>query len=417
VTAPAPRPKLPGSLELHRRLSQWLAVNRDGTVTARTGKVEIGQGILTALAQIVADELDVAITRVRMQSGDSAATPEEGVTAGSLSVQESGGALRQVAAEVRALLLAEAAHELGAPAEALGVEDGTVRAPTGRSVTYWGLADLLDLDREADGTAQPKAHAARRVVGASVPRLDLPGKLRGERAFIQDLVLPGMLHARVVRPAWRSARLLELDEARIRELPGVVAVVREASFVAVVAETEAQVLRALRRAQGAARWTDPRADDRAFAPHDLVGRANSAETCLERTDAGAAARASQRLAARYTRPFIAHASIGPSCALAQAGEGTLTVWTHSQGIGPLRREMARVLGMAEAALRMVHVQGSGCYGQNGADDVALDAALVALAVPGRPVRLQWMREDEFAFEPYGAPMAIDMRAAIRGRVA
>ncbi len=412
MSAPAARPKLPGSLETHRRLSQWLAVHRDGTVTARTGKVEIGQGILTALAQIVADELDVALARVRMQSADTAAAPEEGVTAGSLSVQDSGGALRQAAAEVRALLLAEAAHELGAPVEALVVDDGTVRAPSGRTATYWGLADLLDLEREADGSARPKAREARRIVGTSVPRIDFAAKLRGQPAFLQDMALPRMVHARVVRPAWRSATLLALDEARVRELPGVLAVVREGSFVAVVAETETQALRAMRRAQGVSRWTDPREDGRGFAPRDLFGREGVDEVCLDRRDADAAGRAARRLHAQYTRPFIAHASIGPSCAIALWEGDTLTVWTHSQGIGPLRRELARILEVREADLRLVHVPGAGCYGQNGADDVALDAALAARAVPGRPLRLQWMREDEFAFEPYGAPMAIDVRAAL-----
>jgi CO/xanthine dehydrogenase Mo-binding subunit len=412
MSAPSARPKLPGSLDTHRRLSQWLAVGRDGTVAARTGKIELGQGILTALAQIVADELDVAMARVRMLSADTGASPDEGVTAGSLSVQDSGGALRQACAEVRALLLAEAAHELGAPVDTLTVEDGAVRAPSGRTVTYWGLADLLDLDREADGAARPKAREALRLVGTPVPRLDLSAKLAGAPVYVHDMRLPGMVHARVVRPAWRSAKLLALDADRVRELPGVLAVVREGSFLAVVAERETQALRAQRRAQGASRWSDPVDDERNFAPADLVGRPNVEERCLERRDAPAAARGARLLSARYTRPFIAHASIGPSCAVALAEGDRITVWTHSQGVGPLRRELARILDLDAARLRVVHVQGAGCYGQNGADDVALDAAIVARAVPGRPVRMQWMREDEFGAEPFGSPMAIDAAAAL-----
>jgi len=224
--------------------------------------------------------------------------------------------------------------------------------------------------------------------------------------------LPGMVHARVVRPAWRSAKLLALDADRVRELPGVLAVVREGSFLAVVAERETQALRAQRRAQGASRWSDPVDDERNFAPADLVGRPNVEERCLERRDAPAAARGARLLSARYTRPFIAHASIGPSCAVALAEGDRITVWTHSQGVGPLRRELARILDLDAARLRVVHVQGAGCYGQNGADDVALDAAIVARAVPGRPVRMQWMREDEFGAEPFGSPMAIDAAAAL-----
>ena len=418
ASANAARPKLPGSLETNRRLSQWLAVNRDGTVSAKTGKVELGQGILTALVQIVADELDVAPSRVRLQSADTAQTPEEGMTAGSLSVQDSGGALRQAAAEVRALLLAEAAHELGAPADALVVDDGTVRAPNGRYVTYWGLADLLDLDREADGVARPKADGARRLIGKDFARVDIPGKLVGAPAFVQDMKLPGMVHARVVRPAWRSAKLLEVDVERIRELPGVVAVVCEGSFLAVVAEQETQVLRAQRRAQSVSKWTDPSDRDRTFAPRDLIGRPNKEELSLDKQDAAAKARGAKRLTAQYTRPFISHGSIGPSCAVALAEGDQLTVWSSSQGVGPLRREMAQVLGIPDANLRVIHVQGAGCYGQNGADDVSLDAALIARAVPGRPVRLQWMREDEFAAEPFGAPMAVDTQAALdaEGRI-
>lgn len=403
--------KLPGSLDTNRRLDRWLRINRDGTVTAFPGKVELGQGILTALAQIVAEELDVALERVRLAPTDTSYSPDEGVTSGSRSIQEGGLALRHAAAEARELLLARAAARLGVSLEQLSVADGVVTARGGASVTYWELADESLLAREASGDAVPKTPSQRRLVGTAVSRLDLPSKVTGAPSYVQDLELPGMLHGRVLRPPSYGARLVELDEPELRALPGVVAVVRDGSFVGIVAEREEQAVRALTRARRIARWEESETLPATADPRFLLAESTEDEVISSKGDP-AAAQGAKRLEAEYTRPYIAHASLAPSCAVATFDAGRFTVWTHSQGVFPLRRDLAHVLGVEQERVTVIHAEGAGCYGHNGADDVALDAALLARAVPGRPVRVQWMREDEFLWEPYGPAMVVRMSGAL-----
>ncbi|HXF66351.1 MAG TPA: molybdopterin cofactor-binding domain-containing protein [Burkholderiales bacterium] len=403
--------RLPGSLDTNRRLDRWLRINRDGTVTAFPGKVEIGQGILTALAQIVAEELDVALERVRLAPTDTSYSPDEGVTSGSRSIQEGGVALRHAAAEARELLLARAAAKLGVSLEQLSVADGVITARGGASVTYWELADESLLAREASADAAPKPPSQRSLVGTAVPRRDIPAKVTGAPSYVQDLELPGMLHGRVLRPPSYGARLAGLDEPELRALPGVVAVVRDGSFVGVVAEREEQAVRALARARRIARWEESETLPATTDPRFLLGEQTEDEVISRKGDP-AAAPAAKRLEAEYTRPYIAHASLAPSCAVAIFEAGRYTVWTHSQGVFPLRRDLAHVLGVEEERVAVIHAEGAGCYGHNGADDVALDAALLARAVAGRPVRVQWMREDEFMWEPYGPAMVVRMSGAL-----
>jgi len=212
--------KLPPTLAANPRLDRWVAINADGTVTVRTGKVEIGQGIVSAMAQVAAEELDVAYSRIRMMPVDTALSPNEGSTSGSRSVEEGGGALRQACAEVRDLLLQAATRKLSVSLESLAVEDGTIRARSGGAVTYWQLAPEVSLAREATGQVRPKPADELKMVGKTLPRLDLPAKISGA-AFIQDLEFPGMLHGRVVRPPSYRARLVSLDDASVRALPGV----------------------------------------------------------------------------------------------------------------------------------------------------------------------------------------------------
>ncbi|MGZ8264152.1 MAG: molybdopterin cofactor-binding domain-containing protein [Burkholderiales bacterium] len=415
MSAPAPR-KLPGSLETNRRLSQWLTFNADGTVTVRPGKVEIGQGILTALTQIVAEELDIGVERVRLIAAATALSPDEGITSGSRSIQESGIALRFAAAEARELLYARAAEKLGVSVEQLSVADGVVSARSGGSVSYWELADESLLDRESSGDAQPKTAAEYTLIGRPLQRVDIPAKVVGLPVYVHDLDLPGMLHARVVRPAGPGMLLAADDFSEVEALDGVVSVVRDGNFLAVVAAREEQAIRASRRLARVARWTGggrlPAAD-----PRYLLELAAEDELVGEKGDVAGAA--GNVISAEYSRPHIAHASLGPSCAIAEYGDGRYTVWTHSQGIFPLRADLATVLGVEPGAIDIAHMEGAGCYGHNGADDVACDAALVARAVPGRPVRVQWMREDEFGWEPFGSPMVVRMQAALdaQGRVA
>jgi nicotinate dehydrogenase subunit B len=408
--AAAPR-KLPGSLNANRRLDRWLRINSDGTVTVFPGKVEIGQGILTALAQIVAEELDVALERIRLAPADTSYSPDEGMTSGSQSITDGGAALRYAAAEARDLILQRAAKRLGVSLEQLSVADGTITARSGGSVAYWDLASDDLLAREATGEIKPKPASQHTIIGKPAPRRDIPAKVTGLPIYVHDFELPGMLHGRIARPPSYQARLTSVNEAEVRALPGVTAVVRDGSFLGVIAEREEQSIRALTRLKRIAQWNEttklPESD-----PRFLLKETTEDEVISEKQDAAAAGRASKTLEAEYTKPYIAHASIGPSCAVARFENGRYTVWTHSQGIFPLRRDLSPVLGVKESEIAVIHMDGAGCYGHNGADDAALDAALLARAVPGRPVRVQWMREDEFGWEPYGPAMVVKLKAAL-----
>jgi CO/xanthine dehydrogenase Mo-binding subunit len=405
---------LPFTLATNKRLDRWVRIHADGTVTVATGRVEIGQGIVSAMAQMAADELDVALERVRMPPVDTAHSPDEGTTSGSRSVEEGGTALRYACAEVRDLFLQTAARKLGATLESLTVEDGMIRV-RGReeTLTYWQLAPEVDLARDATGEVQPKSAAALKLVGREVQRLDIPDKLFGA-AYVHDVELPGMLHGRVVRPPSYRARLQAVDLESVRALSGVVATVREGSFLGVVAEREEQAIRAAQALAQSARWSE-QADlpDVDGLPQFLTSQPTDDEVLSESGQTAAAP--VRTLTATYTRPYLAHASIGPSCAVARwNGDGTLEIWSHCQGPYPLRDEVARILGLDKSRIVVRHMEGAGCYGHNGADDAAFDAVLVARAVPGRPVRLQWMREDEFGWEPFGPAMLVRMQGAIDG---
>jgi CO/xanthine dehydrogenase Mo-binding subunit len=407
------RPRLPGSLNTNRRLEAWISIEPNGRVTIFTGKIELGQGIGTALAQIAADELDVHLDRIDVVHGDTARTPNEGQTAGSLSVEQSGTALRFACAEARDILLSAAATKLGVPAAELKVSDGTVIAPGGKSATYWDLVGAADLKREASGKVTPKPAGGHTWVGKSVARRDIPKKFTGGAAYVQDVRRPGMVFGRVVRPPSPGARLTSVDEARVRSMPGVVAVVRDGSFLGVAAVREEQAIRARDALKQSAKWKEteslPPSGDALY--RHLMSTTVPAQTVTDKASATAAAPV-KTLDALYTRPYQAHASIGPSCAVAQWQDGALTVWTHSQGVFPLRGDLARAFATDPANIHCIHAESAGCYGHNGADDVALDAALVARATGGKPVKLQWMREDEFAWEPYGSAMVMKLAGGI-----
>lgn len=405
---------LPASLRTTPMLDRWLCVSPEGHVTLSPGKVEIGQGILTAIVQICADELDVAPHRVRLRPADTSHSPNEGVTSGSLSVSDCGMSVRLVAAQARSLFLAEAAEQLGIPAEKLRVADGSISGPGNLTTSYWELAAKVDLSRPADPTVEPKPIAQRAMAGRSLPRIDLIGKAFGTRPFIHDIVLPGMLHGRVLRPPRPGARLVLLSDD-LGE--GVVALVRDGNFVGVICETEAEAETALSRLANAARW------EGGFAlpdPHDLPGwlKRQAAETSVVAEHGGMADCAEGAFRRSYVKPYLAHASIGPSCAIASWLDDGLHVLSHTQGVFNLRDDLAIVFGLPVERIVVSHAEGAGCYGHNGADDAALDACLLARAVPGRHVRLRWSRADELAASPFGAAMAIELSADVAddGRV-
>ena len=410
TTATAP---LPGSLNATRMLSAWLRINPDGTVTVFTGKVELGQGIVSALAQIAADELDVDYDSIVVVTADTSLTPDEGITAGSQSIEQSGAAIRSACAEARQILLEVAASRLSAAAAELTVTDGVIRAPGGGTLRYADVTAEAMLHREASGKPQIKGPAQHRLVGQSLARTDLPFKFAGGRAFIQDVRLSGMAHARVVRPPGPNARLEALDERVVAAMPGVIRVVRNGSFLGVVCLREEQAIAARTALQRASTWTHP---SRPPLSLDAPSRGNTeptnaASVVAQKTDGGASPSA-RRISAVYSRAFQLHASIGPSCALALYQGGKLTVWTHSQGVFALRTDLSRATGVDAGNIVCIHVAGAGCYGHNGADDVAFDAAILAIASPGQPIRLQWMRDDEFHWEPIGPAMTVELSAGL-----
>lgn len=408
--------KVPPMLSANPRLNRWVRFNDDRTATVFTGRVELGQGIITAMTQIAAEELDLSFEQVRIIDADTRLTPDEGHTSGSRSISEGGSAMRSACAEVRAVLLAEAARRLDLPADRLVVEDGRITgADRIRETSYWDLPHADLLDREATGQVPPKPVARYTVVGRSERRLDIPDKLLGRPRFVADMKLPGMLHGRVARPPSFGAKLESFDEAAIRALPGVVAVVRDGDFLGVVAQREEQAVKARKAMIAASRWTErPIPTDAADVYRFIETRETTDTVIVERRDEAALARAHATLEARYSKPYIAHASLGPSAALATFDGGKIEVWTHSQGVYPLQRELAQVFDLPLDSVVAHHVDGPGCYGHNGADDAALDAVLLARAVPGRPVMLQWMRDDEFAWEPLGPAMVVKTRASIDG---
>ena len=412
MTAPSPAPpaqKLPPSLAANPNLSSWIKISAEGHVVVSPGKVEIGQGIVTALAQIAADELDVDIGRVRMVRTTTAGSPNEGVTSGSLSVQQSGRAVRHVCAEVRQIFLSLAADRLGVGIDALAISDGEISGPGNVRTSYWELAGEVTLDRQASG-AMPKSSARRALAGSSVQRLDIPDKVFAQPRFIHDLPLPAMLHGRVLRPEMPGAELIELNEDRACRVAGLVAIVRDGNFAGVVSETEDGAEAALKALRKGAHWSVREALPDENGLGQWLKSQPVESTIIDKKGAPVGALKSRTLRRQYTRPYIAHASIAPSCAIAQWTGDRVHIWTHSQGVYLLRTDLALVLKLPVENITVEHMEGAGCYGHNGADDVALDAVLLAKAADGRPVRLQWSREDEMTHAPFGAAMAVEIEA-------
>lgn len=405
---------LPASLSAAPLVSQWIDLPVD-RVIVRVGKVELGQGIVTALAQIAAEELDVALSRITMLPASTGTSPDEGVTSGSRSIMDSGSALRWVCSQARMLFLIAAAKRCGVAATELSVVDGNIYDSRGDLVaSYWQLMTADLLAHPVTGLVKPKPPANHQVVGDSAPRLDLPDKLAGRPRFIHDLVEPGQLFGRVLRPPSPAAHLLELDEGPALAMPGVVRIVRRATFLGVIAEREEQAIQAVEVLRANASWSpQPPLPDQ-LRLTDYLKSQPSQEMPIFRTPGAsgipvATVPVGGEVRGRYTRPYLAHASIAPSAAMARWHGDQVTVWTHSQGIYLLRAAIADACCLAIDKVLVKHVEGCGCYGHNGADDVAYDAVLLAAAVPDRPVHVVWSRDDEFAWEPYGSAMVAELR--------
>jgi CO/xanthine dehydrogenase Mo-binding subunit len=403
-------PTLPVSLAANPKLSSWVKFTTDGQVTLSPGKVEIGQGIVTALAQIAADELDIDLARVRMVRATTAGSPNEGVTSGSLSIQQSGRAIRAACAEIRRIFLSAAADKLGVDAGALDIEDGTISGPGNVSISYWELAGEVSLDRDATPGAKAKPIAKRALAGQPVQRLDIPDKVFGHRRFIHDLALPNMLHGRVMRPENSQAKLQGLKDDAARAVPGFVAVFRDGNFAGVVCDSEASADAAVTALRKGVTWSAGEAlpDENKLA--DFLKAQPVESTVIDVRTSANPGKTARTIKRQYTRPYIAHAAMAPSCAIAQWSGDRVHVWTHSQGVYLLRADMALVLKIPAEHITVEHLEGAGCYGHNAADDVALDAVLLAKAAGGKPVRVQWTRADEMTHGPFGAAMAIEIEA-------
>jgi len=394
-------------------LDSWLVIGRDDRVTVYAGKVELGTGVSTALRQIVAEELDVPLERITWVQGDSQITVDQGRTVGSGSVKRGGAQLRRAAAEARQALLEMAAAKLNAPASQLEITAGAVSVggDASRRLTFGALVGGGKFERTISGRAPVKTPSQYKLVGRPVPRVEIPAKMTGKHVYVHDLRLPGMVHGRVVRPPRVGATLESLDGQSATRLPGVIRVVRKGTFVGVVAEREEQAVRAAKALN--VRWNaSPVLPDAADLYTRFKSLAKTARVVGEAGDANAALRSAARpVRATYRWPFQLHASIGPSCAVADVRSDNATVYSATQGAHQLVAPIAALLGMPAEKVRVIFTEGSGCYGHNGADDVAGDAALLSQAV-GKPVRVQWSREDEHAWEPEGPAMLFEMAGAV-----
>jgi len=400
---------LPANLLNNPSLARWITIEPDETITIRTGKVELGQGILTAMTAIAAAELGVPSERVRVGATETAIAPDEALTSSSASVEMGGAALRVASAMVREIARGMAAERLGCTAADLVVTEGrfaTLGANDG--VTYWQLRETLDLDRSACDLPLPRLNGGSADPSGQL-RIDLPRKLAGA-GFIHDIRLPRMGYGRVLRPAHPMDALIAVDRTAALALSGVLAVVVDGGFCGVVAEHDEQAVAAVETLRATARW-QRQAEMPAFGIGNGWMSGESARTTVVLSDDGVASPAVVRHAASFSRPYIAHASIASSCAIATWTAGRLSLVSHSQGIHPLRRQLAAVLEISVDAIEVTHAAGSGCYGHNGADDVALDAALLARAVD-RPVMCLWSRADELSWSPYGAAMRVTLSAGL-----
>ncbi|PTQ07515.1 aldehyde dehydrogenase [Sphingomonas oleivorans] len=405
------RPDLPGSLKNRPELDAWIRIAPDGAATVFSGKAELGQGIRTALLQVAAEELDLSPATITLITADTARTPDEGLTAGSHSMQDGGTALANAGANVRFLLIQAAARQWKLPPESLTTSgDGHVMAPDGRRLGYGPLAAALSLHIEAVPDAPRRDPAHYRTLGRDLPRVDIPAKLTGGAAYVQDLRFPGMLHARLVRGPSYGTRLKAPNLEAARAMPGVVAVIQKGDFAAVVALKEWQAIKAMRVAQASdyVRTLPPLPVT--DGPHRLQSLPSREIVVLDTRDDERPA--TRTIRASYSRPWYSHGSIGPSCAVALASDGELTLWSHSQGVFDMHRAVAELVGLPAKKVRCIHIPSAGCYGQNGADDVTAEAALIAMELPGRPIRLQWMREQEFGWEPCGCGMVTKVEASI-----
>ena len=394
------------------RVDSFVSIEPNGRVTIYVGKVDLGTGTKTALAQMAADELDVAFEQIDMVMGDTATTPDQWITGANLTIAQGGGELRKACATARAALLTRAASQLGAPVAELQVSKGVVslKSDPAKAVSYNALLQGggKALDMKVDAKATGKSASEYRVVGQSIPRVDIPEKVSGEFMYVHDFRLPGMLHARVVRADELGARLEAVDDSEARKVGGFVQTVRRGDFIAVVAKNEWGAIKAARALKLG--WSNGTGlPDKATVFDYWRKQPIAKEEATQKVGDAPAALASsaRRVKASYEFAVQTHASLGPSCAVADFSGGQLNVWSASQATHSMQSELATITGLAPEKVRLVYLDGAGCYGRNGHEDATADAALIATLI-GKPVRVQWMRADETARAPKSPPRAIDL---------
>ncbi len=392
----------------------FLSIAPDGSVTVYTGKVDLGTGIRTALRQMAAEELDVALAKVKLVEGDTALTPDQGPTWGSLSIQIGGVQIRQAAATARKAMLETASKRLGVAPGELDVKYGVIRAKSDitRSTSYSELIGDQQFRLKVDKNAPLKNPADYSIVGKSVPRVDIPAKVTGEFTYMQDFRVPGMLHARVIHPPAIGATLQSVDESSVRDVKGLKQVVRIGNFLAVVAASEWGAIKAVGKLKATwSAWEGLPEMDKLYQVVRATPVAKDEITINVGDPKSALAGAARTLSATYEFAIHTHGSIGPSCAVADVRDGQVLIWSASQAPHWLRRELAVMLGIDPSKIRVTYLDGAGCYGRNGHEDAAADAALLSRAV-GRPVRVQWSRADEHGWDPKGPPTLVDIRGGL-----
>lgn len=395
-------------------VESFVAIGSDGAVTVHVGKVDLGTGTRTALAQMAADELDVPFERITMVMGDTGTTPDQWITAANATISQGGGELRRACATARQALLVRGAARLGAPEADCATADGTVfvKGEPLRKAGYAALLAEQPLELKVDPKAPLKSAADYKEVGRSRARVDIPAKLTGEFTFVQDFRLPGMLHARVLRPSELGAPLISFVDDEARKTAGFVRTVRKGNFLAVLSRTEWGAIKAMQAMK--VQWGEGTSlpEQATVFDHWRSRPVAKTEATQKAGDADAAlAGAPRRVKARYDFAVQTHASLGPSCAVAQFKDDRLTIWSASQATHSLVDEVAPITGVARDRIRIFYLEGAGCYGRNGHEDAAADAALIA-TLTGEPVRVQWMRDDETARAPKSPPRSMDFEAGL-----
>lgn len=406
---------LPGSMRNASKVNAWLHVLEDGRVMVFSGKVELGQGIRTAIRQVAAEELDLELDQVEVHLAETGVTPDEGYTAGSSSVPNSAMSVRYAAATARQKLLELASAKLNIAEEDLILYNGKVKSKkSNQSLNFAEILEGAQIDMEVTKPVPLKIKSGYRYVGKAIPRKDIEKMVRGEEVYIQDLRFPGMVHARVLRPAGYQSKLVKVDDSGLSTaISGIIKTVVNGSFVGVITDREYQAVKAEAYLRKHSEWTpSPSFPKQETLFAHLKSIAEKPQSIRNEGDITTTPNGTDTFKASYTKPYLKHGSIGPACGIAMYDGEILHIWSHSQGIYPMRRAIAAMLKMEQEKLHVIAVPGAGCFGHSTADDAAADAAILALSYPGKHIRVQWSRQDEHTWDPYGTAMIMELEASL-----